>query len=126
MATKINDLADTTRLAQSFGPFNATDTTITTDAVDLIDGDGPAFALISVGEMNGGATVQAGLQSSPDGGTWEDVPNGIFPEETNPSNIVLAKTFQRPHRYVRATIVVSNDSDPAPLSVLIGQGRKQI
>ena len=126
MSTKINDLATTTRLAQAFGPFNATDTIITTGPVDLIDGDGPAFALISIGAMAEGATVSASLQSSPDGATWASVPDGVFPDGTDISNSVMAKTFQRPHRYIRAIIAVNNDGDPAPLGVLIGQGRKQI
>ena len=126
MATTITDLPHATKLVQTFGPLLPTDEYIETEAVDLIDGDGPAFALISVGTVTGSAIVTAYFQTSPDRATWEAIPGGSITANPVASNTVLAVAFARKHRYVRAVLDVYNQSDPLPLSLLIGQCRKQI
>jgi hypothetical protein len=126
MATSINDFANATRLAQTFGPISTTSEDFTTDTVDLINGDGPAFAIISVGEMEPNATLAATLQGSDNGSTWTDLDDGAFPEAVALSNSLRAYTFRPAKRYVRLALTINNDSSAAPVAAIIGQCRKLI
>ena len=122
MATKITDFAATARLWQTFGPIETDDASITGAPVDLIEGDGPAFAIVSVGAAGEGVTVSGTVQASADTSNWTDVDGATFEEATGPG--VRAITFTRPKRYLRIALTVADAEDPVPLAVLIGQSRK--
>jgi hypothetical protein len=121
MSTKINDFAATARLWRTIGPVAAASGDVTSDAVDLIEGDGPAFAILSLGPDAGSAGVTGRMQASDDSTTWDDIPNTAF-NETGPG--VQAVTFQRPKRYVRAALTVHDAADPITFTLLLGQSRK--
>ncbi len=121
MATKINDFAATARLWQAIGPVSTIETTFTSDAVDLLEGDGPAFAIVSIAAETGTPTLGGVIEASDDAVTWAEVSGAAFGEATDGTRSV---TFQRPKRYLRAVLEIDNDSDPVTLSVLLGQARK--
>ncbi len=121
MATKITDFADTARLWQTIGPI-AANGDVTGDAIDMIEGDGPAFAILSVGSDVGEASVNGNVQTSDDAETWNDIPDAVFASQGGSG--ARAITFQRPKRYVRVMLTVSGADDPITLAMLLGQSRK--
>jgi hypothetical protein len=126
MATKLNDFASAIKIVHTLGPYSPEDTELTSPAIDLIEGDGPAFAIIAVGTVGNGATLGASLQTSADASAWEDIPGAATDSGPVESNAIRALTFTRKHRYVRIIVDVFNSDNPMPIVVLIGQGRKQI
>lgn len=122
MATKITDFAATVRLGQSFGPAETELAEITGGTVDLVDTDGPAFAVLNVAGDVGSASISAIVQSSPDDSTWTDVPDAGFPALDGVG--VRAITFMPPARYLRVNITIDGAADPIALDAIIGQSRK--
>jgi len=122
MATKITDFAANARLWQALGPIQTGDTTVTTAAIDLIDGDGPAFAIVCIDAADGSPTLSGAIQASDDAATWSAVDGATIAAATD--LITRSITFQRPKRYLRAVLTISNGGDPVTLSVLLGQSRK--
>jgi hypothetical protein len=119
MATKINDLASTTRLWQAIGPVVASTPQVTSTAIDMLAGDGPCFAILSAES----ATVPSSLivQASADGTTWADIPGATIPAGVASTRALV---FARPQRYVRAIVNLDESGDDVPLSVLVGQMKK--
>lgn len=125
MATSINDFASAARLWPTYGPIESSDTDIISDPIDLLEGDGPVFAILSVGAGAPNAVVSGLLQGSANGSSgWTDIPGAVFAEALG--NGVRAITFTRSARYVRARLTVDNDSNPVPIALTIGQPRKLI
>lgn len=123
MATSINDFASTTHLWPAYGPIETSDTEIITDPIDLVEGDGPMFAILSVGAGAPNAVVSGMLQGSANGSSgWADIPGAVFAEAQG--NGVRAIAFNRSARFLRARLTADNDSNPVPLALTIGQPRK--
>lgn len=122
MATKINDFAAAARLWQAVGPIETEDTTIMSDPLDLLEGDGPAFAILNVGANAGESQIAGGIEASDDASEWVPVDGAEFPVAIGPG--VRAITFTRPKRYIRGVIEIADSAAPITLSLLIGQSRK--
>ncbi len=122
MATKITDFASTARLWQTVGPISTSDTSINGDSIDMIDVDGPAFAILAAVPASGSGSVSGQMQSSPDNSTWTDVPGASFPDKVG--NSVRAITFQRPDRYLRMVLMIVNNDEDVAVSATIGESRK--
>jgi hypothetical protein len=90
--------------------------------VDLTAGDGRCFAILQVGSLGPGNTVQAFVEESSDKLTWTAVPGANFPT-ANASNQLYSISFERSRRYVRVAVNQTADSE---LCALVGQQRKQI
>ncbi len=68
MSTKLHDVASQAVLAASVPPQVAT-ASVNGSAVDLLNGDGNAFATLFTGTVAGGTTVGGKVQESADGST---------------------------------------------------------
>jgi hypothetical protein len=124
MSTKIHDLAAGAVLGASVVPQVATASQNGT-AIDLVEGDGNAFAVLQVGAVAGGTTVGGKVQESDTGSVWTDVPDGVFPNVTA-SNGAYALTFVRTKRHARCVITLAGGSPQAAIAGLIGQQKKLV
>ena len=124
MSTKIHDLAAAAVLGASVVPQVAS-ASQNGSSVDLIAGDGNAFAVMQVGAVQGGTTVGGKVQESDDGSSWSDVADAVFPNVTA-SNGAFAVTFGRTKRYARCVITLSGGTPQAAIAGLIGQQKKLI
>ena len=124
MSTKIHDLAAGAVLGASVVPQVAT-ATQNGSSIDLISGDGNAFAVMLVGAVAGGTTVGGKVQESDTGSVWTDVPDAVFPNVTT-SNGAYALTFMRTKRYARCVLTLAGGSPQAAIAGLIGEQKKLI
>jgi hypothetical protein len=93
--------------------------------VDLLAGDGPAFAVLTVGTLATGTTVGGYLEESADGVSWDGIAGADFAPVTT-ANSIRAVTFRRSARYVRAVVTLAGSSPQAHLAVVIGQEAKLV
>ena len=125
MSTKLNDLANAAQVGASVYPATVNDTTGGA-AIDLLDADGPCFAVQVVGTVGGTSPSLTGkIQESSDNSTWTDVAGATFTAVTASSNVQTI-TFERTKRYVRHHRTVSGTSPTIPLAVLIGEQKKSV
>jgi hypothetical protein len=125
MSTKLNDLANNAQLGASVYPATVNDTN-TGSAVDLVDADGPCFAVQVIGAVGGTTPSLTGkIQESSDNSTWTDVSGATFTAVTA-SNNVQTITFERTKRYVRHARTVSGTGPTFALGALIGEQKKSV
>lgn len=125
MSTKLNDFANQTRAGASVYPATVNDTNSGT-AIDLIDADGPCFAIQAIGTVGGTSPSLTGkIQESDDASTWTDVAGASFAAVTASSNL-QSLTFERTKRYVRHYRTVSGTTPTFALGVVIGEQKKSV
>jgi hypothetical protein len=125
MSTKLADLQNETLVGASVYPATVNETN-TGLAVDMIDGDGSCFAVQIIGTVGGTTPSLTGkIQESADNSTWTDVTGATFTAMTA-SNNVQTITFERTKRYLRHARTVSGTSPTFPLSVVIGEQKKNV
>lgn len=123
MSTKLNDVAGQALIGASVYPATVTDTNSGL-AVDLIDADGPCFAVQVIGTVSGTTPSLAGkIQESADNAAWTDVAGAAFTAVTA-SNNVQTIVFERTKRYLRHSRTVSGMTPTFGLGVLIGEQKK--
>jgi hypothetical protein len=122
MSTKIHDLAAGAVLGASVVPQVAT-ASQDGESIDLIEGDGNAFAVLMVGTVVGGTTVGGKVQESADESVWDDVDGAVFPNVTE-SDGAFALTFVRSRRYARCVVTLTGGSPQAAVAAMIGQQKK--
>jgi hypothetical protein len=123
MSTKLHDVASAAVLAASVPPQVAT-ASVNGSAVDLLNGDGNAFATLFTGTVAGGTTVGGKVQESADGSTnWADISGATFANVTT-SNAAQAITVARTKRYVRSVVTVTGGSPSAGVCSAVGQQKK--
>jgi hypothetical protein len=92
--------------------------------VDLLAGDGNAFATLFTGTVAGGTTVGGKVQESDNGTSgWADVSGATFANVTA-SNGAQAVTFARTKRYVRCVVTLTGGSPSAAVCAAVGQQKK--
>lgn len=125
MSTKLSDLANNTQLGASVYPATVNDTN-NGSAVDLLDADGPCFAVQVIGAVGGtGPSLTGKIQESADNSTWTDVSGATFTAVTAANNVQTI-TFERTKRYVRHHRTVSGTGPTFVLGALIGEQKKSV
>ena len=125
MSTKLSDVANNAQVGVSVYPATVNDTNGGT-AIDLLDADGPCFAVQVVGTVGGTSPSLTGkIQESSDNSTWTDVAGAAFTAVTASGNVQTI-TFERTRRYLRHHRTVSGTSPSFPLAVLIGEQKKSV
>lgn len=121
MATKLHDFATNALLGLTVPPQPLSASTTGT-TIDLGPGEGSAFAVLLVGEVESGTTVGAEFQASDDGTTWTTLTAALAPSSQSAS--ARGVGFPRSTRYLRG-IVALGGSDPfTHAALLIGSQRK--
>lgn len=121
MATWINDLKNnlvSDAAGHSIRPQTAT-ATVTGQALDFQDADGPCFAALQVGTVSGTSpTLDVKVQeSATSGGTYTDVTGAAFTQVTA-SNKAQVINFKRTLRFCRLLGTIAGTS---PSFALAGQ-----
>ena len=125
MSTKLGDLANNTQLGASVYPATVNDTN-TGSAVDLLDADGPCFAVQVIGAVGGTTPSLTGkIQESADNSTWTDIPGAVFAAVTASNNLQTI-VFDRTKRYLRHFRTTTGTTPSFILSVLIGEQKKTV
>lgn len=124
MSTLLHDVASQTLFALGLPPQIVTESG-PGDAVDLNDGDGPAFAVLQVGAVNADTTLTLTVEESAGDDTWEAI-DGVEIDEPLTANTTACVSFARTMRYVRCGLVIGGPDPAVTLSVLFGQQRKVI
>jgi hypothetical protein len=125
MSTYLHDPANNLILGVGLAPQTVT-ATVNGPTGDMLNCDGPCFALQQVGAVSGTSPTLAGkIQESVDGTTWTDIPNGVFTTVTATGNY-QAVTFERTQRYLRYVGNVGGTSPSFALAVVISQQKKQV
>ncbi len=122
MSTLLHDVATHTAFALALSPQTLTDDA-TGSAVELPDGDGPAFAVVQIGGLAGGTTVSVEFEQSSNGSSWSAVPTDI---PAQAAGGVTAVTFTRDARYLRCQVALTGGSPSADVAVLVGQQKKVV
>jgi hypothetical protein len=93
---------------------------------DMLNGDGPSFAIQQIGAVSGTSPTLAGkIQESTDGTTWTDVVGATFAIVTA-SNNTQAISFDRTKRFLRYVATVGGTSPSFAVAAVISQQMKQI
>ncbi|MCZ2340420.1 MAG: hypothetical protein LC104_01330 [Bacteroidales bacterium] len=124
MATALHDCASAAVLGASFPPAVLSGSA-NGAGVDLSAGDGNAFALVALGEISDGATVDVTVQESSDGSSWTAVAGVAFTPMTV-GNTVQIRTFVRTKPVVRIVLTVTGTTPEIPVAALIGQQQKSV
>jgi hypothetical protein len=125
MSTKIQDIANEIILGVGLAPQTIT-TSSNGSSGDMINGDGPCFAIQQVGTVSGTNPTLAGkIQESADGSSWSDISGATFTSVTASSNYQCIN-FERTKRYVRYVGTVGGTSPSFAVAVVISQQKKQI
>lgn len=122
MSTSIHDFPSAALAKVGLYPSERTES-LEGPTLDLIDGDGPCFAVQIVGTLGAGTTVLGLIQQSADGSNWSAVSGAEF-TEVDVSNRVEAIRFMPTARYVRWAADILGDPASALIAVLIGRQRK--
>ena len=122
--TSLHDLASSTVIGHSIVPaiYEGDEDG---SSIDLIAGDGPAFAIASVIATVANSPIEMRLEESTDQSTWTDVAEGTFPDFAQGTDRVALLRFTRTKRFVRARFTAGS-SLSASLAVLIGQQKKTV
>lgn len=125
MSTKLHDIANNAILGVGLAPITIT-ASANGSSGDMINGDGPCFAVQQVGVVSGTSPTLAGkIQESTDGSTWTDVSGATFTSVTASAN-TQAITFERTKRYVRYVATLGGTSPSFAVSAVVSQQKKQI
>ena len=126
MSTKLHDIANNALLGAGLAPQTVTSTT-NGSAIDMINADGPCFAIQQVGNVTGTSPTLAGkIQESADGSTgWADISGATFTSVTASTNTQVI-TFERTKRYLRYVATLGGSSPSFAAAALIGQQKKQV
>ena len=125
MSTKLHDVANNAILGAGLAPQTIT-ASANGSSADMINGDGPCFAIQQIGAVSGTSPTLAGkIQESTDGSTWTDVSGATFTTVTSSTN-TQAITFERTKRYLRYVATVGGTSPSFAVAALVSQQKKQI
>lgn len=125
--TNILDFKNNVALPNDGGsvkPQTAT-ATVTGGAVDLVETDGPCFAIVAVGTVSGTSpTLDVKVQESDtSAGTYTDISGATFAQITA-SNKTLAINFKRSKRFVRLLATIAGTSPSfACAGIIFGEKR---
>ena len=122
MSTVLHVISATAVIGASIAPGTYT-TTTNGVAVDLAEGDGNGFVILSVGSLTEGATIDTVLQESADGSTWTAVAGVAF-DTIDQENLTQLRRFQRSKRYLRTVVTLGGTTPEVDLVGLIGQQKK--
>ncbi len=123
MASALNDLASAALILSAFPPQVLADAT-PGPAVDLGPGDGPCFAVQTVGAVSADAQLYGLLEQSDDGAAWAAVPGAAFAPAVAAGGVQTVR-FRRSQRYVRWTGSVDGPEGSAvAAAVVVVQQRK--
>ena len=125
MSTTLHDVKNQAQLGASFFPITleAAETGI---SVDLLNADGPCFAIQAIGTVGGTTPSLTGkIQESSDGSTWTDISGAVFTAVTASENVQVLN-FQRTKRYARHVATISGTTPSFITSVLIGEQKKSV
>ena len=90
--------------------------------VDLGDGDGPASALIQVGEIAEGTELTVDFQESDSGAVWTDIAGSASTDLS--ASTAVRHAFARTRRRLRCRATVAGEGASVALAVLVGQSCK--
>ena len=126
MSTKLHDIANNALLGAGLAPQTLS-ASANGSAIDMINADGPCFAVQQVGTVSGTSPTLAGkIQESADGSTgWGDISGATFTTVTASTNTQVIN-FERTKRYLRYVATIGGSSPGFAAAVLIGQQKKQI
>ncbi len=125
MSTKIQDIANEIILGVGLAPQTITGSANGSSG-DMINGDGPCFAIQQVGTVSGTSPTLAGkIQESDDGSSWSDISGATFTTASASSNYQCIN-FERAKRYLRYAGTVGGTSPSFAVAVVISQQKKQI
>ncbi len=125
MSTALNDVQNQAQLGASVYPASVNDTN-NGSTVDMINADGPCFAMQVIGAVTGTTPSLTGkIQESDDDSTWTDVADATFTAVTASDNVQTI-VFERTKRYLRHYRTVSGTTPAFLLSVLIGEQKKTV
>jgi hypothetical protein len=123
MSTLLHDLDSQTECAVAYPPSFLTSSEAGA-AVDLVDGDGPVFAVLLTGAVDSGTSVAVSFEEADTAaGGWSAVAGGVLPT-TTATEAVACASFVRTKRYVRCQVELDGPSPQASVAVLVGQQRK--
>lgn len=119
--TSLRDVKNNALLYNAVGPIKATQT-ITGSALDMLQGDGRCFAVLSMGLFNATALTVTIEQSALTNSGF--APVASFSTQTTTNTTPQVITFDRDHRYLRAIATVSGTT--IDCGVLVGEQIKKI
>jgi hypothetical protein len=119
VSSLLHDVPTHTAFALALPPQTLTDDA-TGPAVELPDGDGPAFAVIQLAGLVGNTAVTVEFEQSANGSSWSFVSADV----PTPTAGVTAVSFTRPARYLRCQVTLAGSSPSADVAVLVGQQKK--
>lgn len=122
MSSLLHDLPTHAALALALSPRVLTDSA-TGSAVELPDGDGPAFVAVQTGALASGTSLTVDVEQSNDGSTWATVDVEL---PVIAANGVAVAPLVRDRRYLRCSVSLSGGSPSAAIAVLIGQQKKVV
>jgi hypothetical protein len=122
MSTLLHDLPSHAAFALALTPQVIT-ADVTGPAVELPDGDGPAFVAIQTGTFASGTGVAVDFESSSNGTSWTAVSVEL---PTIAANGVAVAPLPRDSRYVRCAVSLTGGSPSAAIAVLVGQQKKVV
>jgi hypothetical protein len=120
MSSLLHDVPTRTAFALALTPRVIT-ADVTGPAVELPDGDGPAFVVVQTGTLAGGTGVSVDFDGSNDAASWASVSIEL---PTIAANGVAVAPLPRDTRYLRCSVTLSGGSPSAAIAVLVGQQKK--
>ena len=124
MSSHIDDFAAAALIASGQAPGSVNANT-NGSTVDLINADGPCFAIQQVGDVTGDTSLTGHIEQSADGTTWAAISGATFTPVTDSGDIQVIR-FNRSSRYVRWVATITGTDHTAKVAVLIGEQRKTI
>ena len=122
MSAHISDLASAVAVRAAVSPSTHT-AAFDGDLVDMIDADGPCFAVQQIGFFEDEQSWTGRIEQSADGTTWTAISGAAFAAVTGGED-TQAIRFTRTARYLRYAVGVSGADPEVQLAVLIGQVKK--
>ena len=124
MSTALHDVGANAVIGSSFSPTVLIGSA-NGAAVDLAEGDGNGFAILTVGDVTDGGSVATELEESDDGTTWTALTGVTFDPMTT-QETTQVQSFRRTKRYVRMAVTVAGLDPELEFAGLIGQQKKTI
>ena len=123
MSTLLHDIPTQAAFALALSPRTLADDA-TGSSVELTDGDGPAFALVQLGNLEEDTTVTVAFEQSSGDGSWAEVTTTL--PTLTAANAVSVVALSRTARYLRCQVTLGGGTPQADIAVLIGQQKKVV
>ena len=124
MSTTLHDVGANAIIRASFPPSFLVGPA-TGGTVDLADGDGNGFVILTVGDISEDWSATGTLHESDDGSAWTPVAGVAF-DTMATTGATQVRSFRRTKRYVRLTVAVDGTDPEVMFSGLIGQQKKTV